>query len=378
MTPVGGRILLLDSNRAVRGGQTVFLQLASVANTLFSRVTLMFPLGGDLEFKVRLALGDNIPLEDIPEMDLTRRRKGVVDLFKLGLFTLGFLRHFALIARHDVIYVNSGRLFLTLLFTSFFFPGKRFLYHIHHDHNALEKRLIRFMAHRPNTFRVILNSHFAHERLLEAQPTLKDHPGVMVVENALGENYGALPFEDRFTGVSGGLRVAVIGGIGPEKGQDWVVDLAPRLPDMTFYLIGGVEPGCDGFAADLRQRAPANVVWCGESRNLPATLHQHGIQISLMPSRCLEAFGLVAIEGMACSCLTLTSGMGGLLHIGERTGAWRFHDLESLEEMLRQLQAMPPEALAGIARQQHQRTVQHYHQEVFRRKIGGVLAAAMI
>lgn len=375
---MGGSILLLDSNRTVRGGQTVFLQLAAVARTLFDRVTLMFPTGGDLEFKARLQAGPETTLVSIPELDLTRRRKGVWDLLKLGLFTLAFVRHFPRVARHDVIYVNSGRLFVPLLFTAFFFPGKRFIYHLHHDHNALEKRLIRFMAERGNTFRVIANSHFAWERLVAAQPALAGNPRLMVVENALSMEYAALPFEDRFSGGEGGLKVAVIGGIGPEKGQDWVVDLAPGLPDVTFYLIGGVEPGCGEYVAGLQARSPGNVVWAGESRNLPATLREHGVQLSLMPSRCLEAFGLVAIESMACSCLTLTSGMGGLRHIAEKTGAWTFHDRAGLEAMLRELLATPREALAEQARQQHARTAEHYHQDLFRRRIGGVLAAAAL
>ena len=111
------------------------------------------------------------------------------------------------------------------------------------------------------------------------------------------------------------MTVALIGRVSPVKGQDVLPKLARRFPDLRFVMIGPVTEENRPFFDSLFADAPANLVYGGETDDLLRTLDQYDVELSLVPSRWDEPFGLVSIESMAASCLTLVSNRGMLPHI---------------------------------------------------------------
>ena len=106
-----------------------------------------------------------------------------------------------------------------------------------------------------------------------------------------------------------------------------------------------------------------------------ATIDELGIQISLVPSRIEESFGLVAIESMACSCLTLGSERGALSEISRITGMLTF-DIDaplSLDTRLRELLLSDAQNLHDLARRQHRHATEQYALTRFRRKVAHLL-----
>ena len=369
-----GTLLLIDQFGRIRGGQTVFLDILRILRPRFRRAVALFPRGGALEQVVAERFGRQVQRRHLPELRLSDGRKEFWDVLKLLLHTVLFLRHWPLLAQAELIYVNGIRLALPVFLASFFIP-RRYVYHLHLDHSPLEKRLLALMVRSGLTHRMIVNSSFVYERLCAFDPRLADEPRLRVVENALSQAYSALPFADRFAGRQPGrLNVAVIGRICPQKGQDILLEVAARFPSMRFHVIGGVDPSQKGFADKLKAAVPGNVTFTGDTTDLTGTLNRLAIHVSLTPSRWEEPFGLVPIESMAHSCITLTSPNGALASVAKATCAWCFNSTQELCDMLRRLEDMGAAELRQVARLQHDRTMDRFGADRYAREL---LAAVM-
>ena len=119
--------------------------------------------------------------------------------------------------------------------------------------------------------------------------------------------------------------------------------------------------------------APENLIYCGESGDLLGTLDQYNVHLSLVPSRWDEPFGLVAIESMAASCLTLVSNRGMLPQIARTTGALCFRSDAELVEMLDRFRTTPRALLSQLALEQYEKVQRFFSFEDFRQKVLDIL-----
>ena len=364
------KCLFIDQYAGVAGGQVIFLNLLSSALDAGLPVTAAFPHGGELERRVKNQFGDRLRSIAIPEPKLTRGNKTWIDKLKYMLFSLYFIKLLPLMRQHDLIYVNGPRYYFPAWMASWFIR-KQFVYHIHLDHNVAEKRLIRRIAHSAKTHALIANSSFIYERLLSFDRRLARNKKLMMIENSLPPLLSNLPFCNRF-GQTSRYHIAIIGRISQGKGQDIVVQLAPYFPACTFFLIGESE---EPFTANLRSRIPANVFIRPATEDFIGTINTLPVHYSLVPSRIPESFGMVAIESMAASCITIVSGAGELKNIAERTSCFVYDSLESLTQLLHDLFQKSSEQLEQIAREQYTKTKQHYGFEAFQNQIAAVLAS---
>ena len=220
----------------------------------------------------------------------------------------------------------------------------------------------------------MLASRFIREDFERARPEITNNGRVCVIENCLNPPFTELPFVDRFTARCTPLTVALIGRVSPVKGHALLPGLARALPDLQFTFIGRIAPDQREFAETLLTGAPPNLYYAGETADLPDTIDRMPVHISIVPSRWEEPFGLVAIESMAASCITLVSDRGMLPHIAACTGAWCFHDDAELAAMLTRLRAMSHSELREIAARQHANVVRQFGFDDFRRKILQVIA----
>jgi glycosyltransferase involved in cell wall biosynthesis len=352
------RVLLVEQFAEIGGGQTMFLQSLDALVSQQFDVAAAFPLDGGLEAAVRQRFGDRVPRHEIPEPVFTRGSKELADVGRILEYSGQLFARRDLFRGFDFVAVNGARLFPAFLGISSVVPA-RFTYHVHLDHSAPEKAIVGALLGHPRTHAVVAASEFVRRRLVATLGGFADRPRLRVIENSLSRELSAAAFTDRWD-ADRALHAVTIGQIMPEKGQELIVDLAQGHADIHFHLIGGVDPANAAFAERLRARAGANVTFHGRVDNVPAKLQDLGAQLNLVPSLREESFGLAAIEGMASSCLTITSGRGGLADIAARSGAWTATTRAEWDERLGRIRTSATASLVAAAREQHLRTLEHY------------------
>ena len=350
----GRRVLFLEHSRTLMGGQVSCLNIARILLGRGAAATLVYPPGGSTEDGARRMLGDAADHVAGPHIALNDRNKTWRDYLRMLGHVAAAARWAPLVRRHDVVYVSSARWFLQAWLLSRL-VRRRFVYHVRVVPSPLECRLIRMIANSRGTHRVVVNTEFVLRRMVGMQPALDGHPRVELLRTPVFPPFDTLPFEDRISEApeSAPLVCAVIGRLVPSKGQDALLTVAPEVPGVRFVVIGAPHPDFPDYEAALRDDTPDSVELYGESRDVPATLREIGAQLSLVPSRWEEPFGLVAVESVACSCLTVVRRRGGLGDIGDVLELPRFEEDGELAVLLRELAARPRAALAEEARREH-------------------------
>ena len=220
--------------------------------------------------------------------------------------------------------------------------------------------------------RVVVPSDFVKIDLQRFSYTFKSDNKIVLIDNCLSDSFCSLKFINRFSPGTGSIKdIAVFGKVAHHKGHDVIVELAREYPSLCFHFVGGKLPGSEVFYEMLAERAPNNVVFWGAVESISDFICSHQIQISIVPSRWSEPFGLVAIESMACSCLTISSGRGGLEQISKNTSMLCFNldDRDSLGRLIDSLLCEDGKALTNAARLQYLRTQHIYSKEVFSEKL---------
>jgi len=363
------RIAFLDQYASCGGGQKILLALMREAEQSGWRTSAYLPLGQELEVLARRDC-PGTELHHIPELPLNQGRKNIVDALQLLAHMARMLaQHGGKLRRNDILYVNGPRL-LPHVLTLAKFSDCRICCHVHLDHSGPERHLLRLIAAHASTSAVVVPSHFIRERLCEFSPVFAD-PRVMILETGMGPEWD-LPFEDRFEGRPPN-SVAVVGRLSREKGQDALRGAAVRMPETTFHLLGDSDFASASYRLELETTMPPNVRLHGKVRDVPATLRSLGVQFMVIPSRCNEAFGLSAVEGMAASCLTLVRNRGGLAEIAANTGALTFDSDEDLTRLLLELRQRTGQELAETARAQYASTQARYGNAPFRQRVRSLL-----
>jgi len=157
-------------------------------------------------------------------------------------------------------------------------------------------------------------------------------PNATVIEHG----YDDRVFEDR--GAARDRDVLFVGRLVEGKGADLLID-ALRLLNLrglryTCSVVG------DGPERETLERASvasglaAQVAFLGalSGSELRDVMNRH--RVLVVPSR-VEAFGIVAVEGLACGCAVLVSDVGGLTEAVGRCGlSFRSDDAGALAEAL--------------------------------------------
>lgn len=365
-----GKILFLEQFGDMGGGQTVLLSLVQAALATGAQVTVMAPGGGPLQKSLKDRHGAALSFLACPEPRLTHGRKTAWDILRALAYGFYFLRHIPLLRRQNVIYINGMRHLPHVLALSPFLRAVIFC-HIHLLPATAERLLLNLATGKMRPFRLLANSSFiaAHAGIASKH--------IHLIENALLPIFAQQPFRNRFASIGAPWRCAIIGTVRENKGQGVAIDAVTGRTNVSLHIIGRDGDGAEDWIRGLRKTAPANVHFTGPSADLPLTLETHGIQFSLVLSQMEEAFGLVAIESMACSCITIVSGRGGLEEIAAHTGALLARDARELEQMLDRLFAMPGDALAALARAQYDATQQRYAPARFHDEVRSLLGAAL-
>ena len=125
------------------------------------------------------------------------------------------------------------------------------------------------------------------------------------------------PYDDKvFTDVPAESRtkeLIFVGRLVSDKGANLLLEAMGLLelkPRLTIAGDGPERTRLEKRTAELQLQSRVDFIGSQTSEQLAKLLRQH--QILVVPSRWREPFGIVALEGIACGCVVVGSGEGGL------------------------------------------------------------------
>ena len=358
-------ILFLDQYSKIGGAQKILISLIRVAINNGMLVSVMIPAKNELGKLIR-EMYPSINIINIQELSLNQGRKRISDIIKLFDHSFWFVkRNLKIVRSHDIVYVNGPRLVFHLLWISIFSKLKLFI-HIHLEHRGIDILLIKLAALNKKTSKIIFPSNYIKNYFINNSRIFKS-PKIYVLNNGLSLEY-KFNFEDRFSNDFIN-SIVIIGRLSIEKGQNAIKETAENNPNIKFHLLGDSDHSSEDYKEYLQQIMPSNVYFHGKVFDIPKLIRQIRAQICIVPSRCNEAFGLSAIEGMALSCFTLVRDKGGLKEIASKTNAYIFNEDEEIDTIFKQLKKMDCRKIINKTYDQYIRTMNYYSYEMFINRI---------
>ena len=110
--------------------------------------------------------------------------------------------------------------------------------------------------------------------------------------------------------------IAFVGRLVSDKGCDTLLDALLQLrmlgvrPFVTIIGDGEDRPKLEEFALDHGLAKSVRFTGALAPSAVAEELNRH--RFVVVPSRCDEGFGIVALEGLACGCVPIVAGRGGL------------------------------------------------------------------
>lgn len=157
-----------------------------------------------------------------------------------------------------------------------------------------------------------------------------------------------------------------LGRLDQQKGLDLLLQALSLLkdqaltPHLTVIGTGIEENNFRRLSQDLGLNLQVNFVGEKTGLELVRLLNTH--QIMVIPSRPFEAFGIVALEGIACGCVVLGSAQGGLPEaIGSCGKTFASQDIKDLAMQLSYL-LHNPESLS-VYRSQAKEHLSHFRRD---------------
>ena len=340
-------IVFLEQYGSLGGGQQVLLELVRAALALPCRVSVLIPEGPCVD-KLQ-GMGATVRL--IPACRLSQGKKTYADMVRFATYSWRiFLQHMGLLRSADLIYINGNRLLGTGMLAQLFLR-RRAACHIHLNHGPMEQKLFLLFLKSRKSLALIVPSAFILRQLQAAYSGFTD-PRVRLVPNGLDSRFSNIPFEDRFTDRP--LRhVGIVGRVSPEKGQDVLLPLAKRFPELHFHVLGDAAFSSRDFYDELRQKAPVNVHFHGWVDDLPAKVREIGLQVCLVPSRCEEAAPLVPLQLSVLSCLVMVRQLRALEDVAKELQLRTFAADRELEALLESLAQASSAALVKETERAH-------------------------
>lgn len=190
---------------------------------------------------------------------------------------------------------------LTLCWPLLFLKRKTLLvYHILPDLHKIHQQAVRLM--------------FRHAKRYGVSRFMAAAIGGEVIFNPYDDVLcGACAQQDR--GLKRPFDLVFVGRLLPEKGVFFLMEVMRELANQGYFptlaIIG------DSYGAEVFSPYKKEPWW--PSIRLVGHLSQHQVlnelskhKVLVVPSLCSEAFGIVALEGLACGCAVIASDRGGL------------------------------------------------------------------
>jgi glycosyltransferase involved in cell wall biosynthesis len=119
--------------------------------------------------------------------------------------------------------------------------------------------------------------------------------------------------------------VITVGRIGPEKRMELFLDIARRMPQVDFAIIGSMSPEKKSYSEVLRKAAPNNVSFVlAPLRKVKDILGKAKVYVHCALS---EHFGITIVEAMAAGCVPVVHNSGGAREIVTNTVGYKWETI---------------------------------------------------
>jgi glycosyltransferase involved in cell wall biosynthesis len=198
-----------------------------------------------------------------------------------------------------------------------------------------------------------------------------------VVLNAYNDNvfHNYIPWENRKR------ELVFLGRLVSQKGCDTLLKSLGQLrsqgiqPNLTIVGDGPDRPMLEEMSKELGLNDRVLFTGTIQGQPLADLLNHH--RIIVVPSRCEETFGIVALEGLACGCIPVVSERGGLFEaIGGHGFTFPNGSETELSKVLIDILQNPEVALAKLINVEthlnrcRSRNVAQQYINIFQEKIG--------
>lgn len=134
---------------------------------------------------------------------------------------------------------------------------------------------------------------------------------------------------------SAGEYVGFAGRVCDEKGIDIFVAAAARMPHILFKVAG------EGPAlADMKRKATDNVQFLGRLDADDLSQFYGRCRMLVVPSRCLEQFGIVAADAMMSGLPVIASNLGGLPYVVDESVTGLLFEPGNPEELQQKIERL--------------------------------------
>lgn len=312
-------ILLLHQGGEFYGSDKVFYQ---VINALYNDHCLYVVLDNDGPLREKIS---NLNVQvSVKPLGILRRKyfniKGLLFLFRTYLSTFYFLLNLHRKNKFDLVYSNTAGVIIGPLFSSL--CGLINVWHIHEiietpkPINKCIALIIEFFS-----TKTIFISNAVKICYLKKKVSTK----YQVVYNSITMQKSNLDMVSKYRytfAPNDEIVIGVIGRIHYWKGQDYFISIANILSkqfnNINFAIVGDVYPGYEYLLDELKTKVEKYdltsrvKIISFQSDNFSVI---ESFDILVLPSTLPEPFGLVLIEGMACSKPVVATGHGGALEI---------------------------------------------------------------
>ncbi len=182
--------------------------------------------------------------------------------------------------------------------------------------------------------------------------------------------YPPCPVE--FYGSLGAQRenlAVTIGRMVPEKRIDLFVELARRLPEFKFVIIGSVAGESDAYYSSLKSKGTDNIsIVLSPLRKVKDILARAKIYVHCAEN---EHFGITIVEAMAAGCVPVVHDSGGPREIVTQSVGYRWRDIPEAVDLIRRV--MNDDALQTKLSQASVEKAKLFNPEVFETGLSRVL-----
>lgn len=340
-------ILVLDHASGFGGGQTVLMQIAEHLRNADVAYEILLPRGGHRYDELQV---QHLGIRALP----MNHKNRLLDILRLNI---GLVLSKTVWRRDAMVYVNGPRLLPFVVLRAMLFRYKQIAVHLHLEPGKFVLSMLKLLKLMQPRTSLICCSEYIREVAARSFPK----SDIYLLENALGPRYVAYA-ENRVSTIRSNYRleVAIVGGVHLNKGQDVVLDLPDDLVKQLRIHIIGPMIGGDKWVNNLKTNAPENIIFAGPKLDVAQYFEDNRIDISIVPSRWAEPFGLVAIEGMALDTVTLARAVGNFPFIAAKTGMQTFSTDTELFSALRKLIEGGSAKMVSLKHSQRNRTLAHY------------------
>lgn len=355
-------IIFVDQFGTLGGGQQVLFELISAAQKKHCTIQVMLPKG---DFSKKLS-EFSCAITNIPEYRFNQGKKTVFDIIKWFLWSLLlFWNVRSHIKKADLLYINGLRLLLLGALSSIFLR-KKVAYHVHLHHTSLERKLIRSLLRLHLTVAIIVPSAFIYQEMKNSDSR------ILLIPNGLDARFSQVQYTNRFMGEPL-KRIAIIGRVSPEKGQNILEQLVVKFPTLEFHIFGDAAFSDQDYYIKLKNKLESKVYFHGWVNDIITAVNSSNIQLLLVPSRCQESFSLTTIQGAALSCLVVVRKLGALIDLSDELDLLCFTTDASLHTILTRLIEEKPKKLAQQTSVIYSKTLQRYSFEMFQKRLSTLI-----